>query len=178
MALDLRLAGLSDAPAIHQVMAAAGAAVADDASYFVDDLAFVERHIEGQGFTLVASLDDDIVGFQIVRIPGVDDDNLGPEIGLSGADLLKVAHVESSAVRPDHWGEGIQRLLITRAEELLDDQGFRWFMCTVYPKNVYSLRNLQSLGYRIVSTKIKYGGYERHTMLKENNRSRPFSPGE
>lgn len=171
MALDLRLAEPSDAPVIHQVMAAAGTAVADDRSYFTDDLAFVEKHINERGFTLLASLDEDIVGFQIVRIPGDDDDNLGLEIGLSGADLFRVAHMESSAVRPDHWGKGIQLALLTRAEAMLDTQGFQWLMCTVHPKNDPSLRNLRALGYRIVSTKVKYGGYERHIMLKETARS-------
>jgi ribosomal protein S18 acetylase RimI-like enzyme len=164
--LELRLAERTDAAAIHQVMKTAGAAIPDDEWYFVDNLNFVEEHIQQMGFTVVAILGSDVVGFQIVRLPGAEDDNLGREIGLSGEELLKVAHIESAAVLPTHRGEGIQKRMVTWAEELLGRMGYAWYMCTVYPKNIYSLRNLDALGYRIVATRTKYGGFERHILLK------------
>jgi ribosomal protein S18 acetylase RimI-like enzyme len=164
----LRRACEADAEAICTVMTAALGSLGDPMAYLVDDLTFISEHIARRGFTLVATEDDQVVGFQIVRFPGSDPDNLGRDIGLSGPTLAQVAHLESAAVVPAHWGEGLQRLLLARAEEELSDQGFRYLMCTVYPGNLPSLRNLEAVGYRVVATKAKYGGYERHVMLKEH----------
>lgn len=166
MSARLRLAELADAPSIHHVMTVAGAAAAAPDLYYVDTLEFVEDHIACEGFIVVAEVDSQIVGFQIVRRPGSADDNLGLEIGLSGADLDAVAHVESAAVLPAHRGGGIQRALVTEAERRLVELGYRWLMCTVHPDNVHSLRNLRALGFEVIGTRDKYGGYRRHIMLK------------
>jgi len=166
--LSFRRATQADAEAICAVMAAAVGSLGDPMTYLVDDPSFVSEHITARGFALVATQDDQVVGFQIVRFPRTDPDNLGRDIGLSGAELDQVAHLESAAVVPAHWGEGLQRELLARAQEELAGRGFRYLMCTVYPHNVVSLRNLEAAGYHVAATKTKYGGYERHIMLKEN----------
>ena len=166
--LSFRRAAQADAAAICAVMAAAVGSLGDPMAYLVDDLSFVSEHITARGFTLVAIEDDQVVGFQIVRFPRTDPDNLGRDIGLSGSELDQVAHLESAAVIPAHWGEGLQREFLARAQDELSGQGFRYLMCTVYTRNVASLRNLEAAGYHVVTTKTKYGGYEPHIMLKEN----------
>ena len=169
-AFHFRRATQADAEAICAVMAAAVGSLGDPMSYLVDDLAFVSEHIARRGFTLVSTEDGQVVGFQIVRFPRTDPDNLGRDIGLSGSELDQVAHLESAAVVPAHWGEGLGRELLVRAQEELSGQGFRYLMCTVYPANPASLHNLEAAGYRVVATKSKYGGYTRHVMLKEHPR--------
>ena len=165
--LSFRRATEADATAICAVMAAAVGSLGDPMAYLVDDLAFVSEHIAARGFALVVSEDDQVVGFQIVRFPRTDPDNLGRDIGLSGSELDQVVHLESAAVVPTHWGEGLQRELLSRAQEELAGRGFRYLMCTVSPSNLPSLRNLEAAGYHVVATKTKYGGYTRHVMLKE-----------
>lgn len=54
-----------------------------------------------------------------------------------------------------------------RAEEELYAEGFRYFMCTVHPENIYSRGNITGLGYRPVWKGEKYGGTLREVMLKE-----------
>ena len=107
--VDVRLATSADIGAIHALMVESAAAVDDPRSYVVDDRAFIGRHIADQGFTLLACVGKAIVAALIVRIPGPAADNLGLDIGLSGADLDAVAHIESVAVRPGSWGHGLQR---------------------------------------------------------------------
>lgn len=168
---DLRRATAADVPAIHAVMVAAGEALPEPDIYVVDDEAFVARHIDAEGFTLVACRDGAVVGAQIVRLPGEAEDNLGRDLGRPGIDLERVAHLESIAVLPEHQGHGLGRELIADAEARLARRGFRWAMCTVHPDNARSLRNLQDLGYRVMVTKEKYGGLRRHVMAKELRRA-------
>lgn len=166
MATSLRLAEHADARAIHQIMTIAGQTAATPDLYFVDTLEFVEQHIAYEGFIVVALVEAELAGFQIVRLPGMAEDNLGRELGLKESELRLVAHVESAAVLPTHRGHGIQRAMIAEAERLLLGLGYRWLMCTVHPENEHSLRNLTALGYSIVATKDKYGSYRRHVMMK------------
>jgi ribosomal protein S18 acetylase RimI-like enzyme len=164
----VRLATADDVMAIHQVMVKAAGALCECALFFVDDEAFIRQHLAARGFILVALRKIEIVGFIMVRVPGADQDNLGRELGLAKADLSRVAHLESVAVLPIYQGKGLGRLLVTRAEERLAQDGFRYLMCTVAPGNLPSLHNFQALDYRIVATRPKYGGLQRHIMLKES----------
>jgi len=163
----LRLARAADAPAIHRVMTAAFEAVSDRGLFFADDEVFIRQHLADRGFILVALRADEIVGFIIARLPGLDEDNLGRELGLAEPELAKVAHLESVAVLPSYQGEGLGCLLMARAEERLIKDRFTWLMATVAPGNLPSLHNFQALGYRIMATKLKYGGLPRHILLKE-----------
>lgn len=168
MEYRLRLASPEDVEEIHRVMHAAASALPDPLFYFVDSVDFIHAHVSREGFIVVALEGaGNVAGFQVVRIPGRSPDNLGHEIGLPDEELLRVAHMESAAVLPVHWGKGLQRAMLKEAERRLASQGFQKLMCTVHPENRHSLANLERLGYKPVVTMSKYGGYLRHVMLKE-----------
>ena len=110
----------------------------------------------------------DTAGVLIVEIPSrFGGENLGTYIGLSEEELKKVAHMDTAAVAPAYRGLKLQRRLMERAEEELYAEGFRYFMCTVHPENIYSRGNITGLGYRPVWKGEKYGGTLREVMLKE-----------
>lgn len=44
---------------------------------------------------------------------------------------------------------------------------YHYYMCTVHPDNVYSVKNFEDMGYRVVVTTEKYGGLMRHVMMKK-----------
>jgi ribosomal protein S18 acetylase RimI-like enzyme len=136
--------------------------------FCADSKEFIARHIDEGGFILKAVYNHEIVGFLIVRIPKFEEDNLGFDIHLEHSELEKVAHIESVGILPDHRGKGLQKQLMMEAENLLRKKGFTYLMATVHPKNLPSLNNFIKSGYEIVKTVKKYGGMERHVLLKEN----------
>ena len=91
--------------------------------------------------------------FSVIR-PGMRQWNLGHEIGLAEAELLRVTHMDTAAVHPDHRGRGLQRRMMARAEEELWG---RILLCTIHPDNRFSLDNALKLGYRIERKVERYG---------------------
>lgn len=135
--------------------------------YVTDDRAFVERHIQMEGYTLKYMLENKIAGFLIVRHPKLAEDNLGRYLAdCSEESLLKVAHMESAAVLPEFRGRKIQKKMLVRAEEIERNRGTQYLMATVHPDNIYSAGNLEQLGYICLMETEKYSGLRRKVMSK------------
>ena len=162
----IRLAEPSDVGSIYTIMNTARSSMKEPELYVPDTPEFISRHIQDCGFTLIALYGALPAGFLIVRIPGEERDNLGYDLGFSRQELPLAAHMESAAVLPEYQGNRLQRRLISSAEAILATRGYQYALATVSPKNFYSLRNMLSCGYRIAKTTLKYGGLERHILLK------------
>ena len=108
--------------------------------------------------------------FSIIR-PGLRDFNLGYELELTEAELERVIHMDTAAVHPDFRGHGLQRRLIEAAE--LELRG-KILLCTIHPDNVYSLQNMQKLGYSIEKKVARYGSI-RYILRKNASINRPVN---
>lgn len=159
-------ATLSDSDEIMNIMEEAKNLLPNPTWYVTDDETYVRRHIKGTGFILKASVDNQIAGFLLIRIPFMEEDNLGFSLNFPPEELQKTAHAESTAVRPEFRSHGIQSLLLAEAELLLRQQHFLHLMATVHPDNKASLRSFQKNGFSIVKTVKKYGGFDRHILHK------------
>lgn len=144
-----------------------------DPSWFVeDDRDFFCRHIEESGFILTGWDQGQMAGFLLVRIPGIESDNLAYDLFQkkekpADLDLLPhTAHMESCVIFPAFRGMHLQRTLMESAEKQLKKQGFSHLMATVHPDNQASLKNFLHTGYEIIDTVKKYGGLPRHILLK------------
>ncbi len=162
----IRIAEPSDIGSVHSIMTTARSSMKEPELYVPDTPEFISRHIQDCGFTLLALYGTLPAGFLIVRIPGEERDNLGYDLGFSKQELSLAAHMESAAVLPEYQGNRLQRRLISSAEAILSSRGYQYALATVSPKNFYSLRNMLACGYRIAKTTTKYGGLERHILLK------------
>lgn len=121
---------------------------------------------KGMGYKAVDTAAGDVAGVFMAVIPGLDESNMGYDIGLSQEELPLVAHMDSAAVLPRYRGHKLQRRLMEAAERELKERGFRFLMCTVHPDNCYSRNNVTGQGYESMMVKEKYGGYVREIFLK------------
>ncbi len=184
--VELRLAKISDTGRIHLLMQEVYEELQDKSIFICDDLDHVRKYIEGNGFGVVGVIsvsssegedyaksqengqaDEEIVSSLIVQFPGLNEDNLGRDMGLSEGELLKVAHFESAVVRKDCRGQGLERRMAEYAERNIDISKYRYFMATVSPDNPASYKTAEKLGYKCIAEKEKYGGYSRRIYLKE-----------
>lgn len=99
-------------------------------------------------------------------IPGLGEKNLGRDLDWPADVLEKCAHIDSVCVRPAFRGHGLQKRLGILAEQRLKEMGIERLLATVHPENAASLRSMLTLGFRIGTTNIKYGGLPRHVLLK------------
>lgn len=69
-------------------------------------------------------------------------------------------------VRPEKRGQGIQRMLLSVAEEICKEQGKSGICAVTSPLNTHSLHNFLAQGYELVATKPKYRSV-RHYLWKD-----------
>lgn len=134
--------------------------------FVADDWEYVERHIDEEGFSLLARHDGECAAFLIIDLPGGDEKNLGRDLGWPADVLKRCAHIDSVCVRPAFRGRGLQKRLVEDAEIRLEGMGITRYLATVHPENTASLKSMLALGYQIGATKPKYGGLPRHILFK------------
>ncbi|MBR3644713.1 MAG: hypothetical protein IKN57_14565 [Parasporobacterium sp.] len=135
--------------------------------------AFLAEH----GFALVAEYEEDkeqegyeektLAGVLVIYILGVDEDNYGYKLGMTGDSLMRTANIDTAAVLPEHRGNRLEKQLFFAAEPILRAKGICNLICTISPDNLPSLKNAVNTGYRIIRTQEMYGGRKRHILLKE-----------
>lgn len=153
----IRLAVMDDAERIYRIMVEAQEAIWDKNAYVIGDMDYITRHISDNGFTLVAEEEGHILGFFLVDIPGLCEDNLGYDLGFTREQLLDTAIMESAAVLPEYQGRGIMGALFHRAVELTEGK-YTYLLGTVQPDNYPSRRNFEKCGFTCLEIKEKYGG--------------------
>lgn len=143
----------------------------DEKEWFAADNAEYTKHMlttkKGTAYTAVVKETGAIAGVFMVTFPGNSSDNLGIDAGLPKDELLKVAHMDSAAVLPAYRGNHLQKKLMLAAENDLKKSGYQYLCCTIHPDNRYSLNSALSLGYQIITTCEKYGGYIRAVLMKK-----------
>ena len=170
MEFQIRKADANEYERIIQIIQEVHAAMPNK-EWFVADNADYTRSIlaEKKGTAYVAFWNDtsEIAGLFIATIPGLSDDNLGLDAGLSQEELLQVIHMDSVAVLPSYRGYRLQRKLMQTAEDELKTAGYRYLFCTIHPENPYSMNNATALDYHVVKICEKYGGYLRAVLMKK-----------
>ncbi|MDF2520489.1 MAG: hypothetical protein K0R84_1117, partial [Clostridia bacterium] len=84
----------------------------------------------------------ELIAYRYIGFPGQNDKNLGFDINLPTNELKRVAHLETTVVRPDYRGNSLQSLTLQQAVPLIEELGYRHLLCTVSPQNFYSLFNI------------------------------------
>ena len=131
---------------------------------------WVRERITTSGFGIVArSPAGELAGMMIVCFPGLDEDNLGYDLGMPAEALPAVALMDTAAVLPEHRGHGLEYRMFRFGEERLAGTAYRWLLCTISPRNAASLRSAEKAGYTVLMTKEKYGGHLRHILCKPIN---------
>ena len=144
---------------------------ADQKDWFVvDEEEETRRRLEtgiAWGYQAVERQSRALAGVFTAVFPGMSSANLGYDIGLPEKELPFVAHMDTAAIAPEYRGFSLQKRLMEYAEAELKKAGYRYLCCTAHPKNRYSENNILAQGYRIITTREKYGGFLRDIFLKE-----------
>lgn len=121
----------------------------------------------GIGYKAVDTLTGATAGLFMAALPGLEETNLGYDIGFTKDQLLETAVMDSAAILPQYRGHHLQYRLMQEAEAELRRRGYRYLVSTVHPDNHSSHNTLTRQGYRVVTRKEKYGGLIRDILLKE-----------
>jgi GNAT superfamily N-acetyltransferase len=110
---------------------------------------------------------NELIAMAVYIKKGYGKGNYGYDLDLEGEKLLEVAQVESTVVRSDYRGNGLQRVLCEKIEEIAKEERVKILTSTASPYNKYSVNTFKKLGYEIKKEKLKYGGLRRYVLAKE-----------
>lgn len=121
------------------------------------------------GGKIIGYLDDkdELIAMAVYLKKGYEKGNYGYDLGIEGEMLLNIAQVESTVVRSDYRGNGLQRVLCEKIEDIAKVESVKLLASTASPYNEYSVNTFRKLGYEIKKDKIKYGGLRRYVLAKE-----------
>ena len=130
--------------------------------------------LEGNGMTIGAFIENELIAFRALLVPPIDDEHLGIDIGLSESELHRVIYQEISNVHPNCRGNGMQKILanVIMDELQKEDSKYDYVCCTVAPFNIPSLKDKFAQGMAIAALKEKYGGNLRYVFVKELRRDK------
>lgn len=117
-----------------------------------------------QGFIIGGYDENELVAVRAMYIPPLDDpEHLAEDGGVT--DRSQVIYSEISFIHPDYRGLGMQTELGGQLiEKVRADGRFKYIFTTVLPTNVPSLKDKFRLGFKIVNTRVMYGGKNRHVL--------------
>ncbi|MCH7320301.1 GNAT family N-acetyltransferase [Solibacillus sp. MA9] len=129
------------------------------------ELGFILR---GNGVMIGVFVEGKLIAFRALLQPGMDDEHLGYDIGLTTeAELKKVLYQEISNVHPDYRGFGLQRTMADIIMQQINLTKFTVVCATVMPGNIASLKDKFSQGMHVAALKYKYGGKLRYVFMKD-----------
>lgn len=129
-----------------------------------------------QGLVIGLEADGRLWGYSGILYPGLREDNLGRDLGLSEEELPRVAHLETVAIDPALRGNDLARkigyLLIDTAQKR---RGWQYLLNTTSPYNYPSIRSTFSMHMQVVALTVKYGNKIRYIACREKNAA-PAAP--
>ena len=164
--IRIELAILDDTDGIIQMMAELHQQMEDKTWFYPDKDEDVRWFLEESGFALKAMHGDEMIGFFFGYAPGTQRENMGVYLNLPEEELKRAAHMETAMIIPEFRGRGLQKLLMETAEQIFKKKGYVHMFGTVHPDNIYSVRNFEKQGYRVVTETRKYGGLRRYVCYK------------
>ncbi len=127
-----------------------------------------ESYLSDPNFILGCFDGNRLIAYASFGVHGESPDNLGWDLGYPVEKVLSCANLGTIIVHPDYRGYGLQRQLIKHALALAaQNPQISYVLCTVSPKNEYSLHNVQAEGFTVLTKKLKYGGKERFILGRE-----------
>lgn len=129
----------------------------DKELFATDTKADYMKNLAQGGFVLGVYVREELISYRYVSFPGLNDHNLGLDLGMDAEALLHSANLETTVVHPDYRGNRLQKITMDHAIEMVKEKGYYHLFSTVSPKNIFSLANVMSADLKVKALKKKYG---------------------
>ena len=126
------------------------------------------EYLMNHGFTLaVFPEESDRLAYLIGCLYPKREENLGLDVGLRDDELDQVGQLEIAMASPDFRGYHMHSRMCSVCVDLFKQDGrTRFILSTVSPRNLPSLKALQSAGLQPLVEKEKYGGKLLYVMFR------------
>ncbi|CAM3475531.1 GNAT family N-acetyltransferase [Brevibacillus sp. AY1] len=166
MELQIRRLGHGDVEDIRKLMEDVISRLPAQDLFAMDEEGYLQELIQEKGEIYGAYLDGKLAAYTVLAFPGMSEQNLGREFGVSEQELPLVGVLDSTVVHESVRGLGLQRHFHELREKRAREKGCLYLYSTVHPENHASMKNLQAAGFTLQFTRPMYGGKNRHCFAK------------
>jgi len=138
--------------------------LADPATYYAGTHELFSRQLAIDKSVIGIFKMDQLVGFNVALLPGLNEDNFGVDIGLHQEELAQVVQFGPVAVHPEHRNKGLLGKLIEKHLEVIEETEYRHVCLTIAPNNYPSIKRTLTYGFVIKHLKQKYGSLLRYVL--------------
>lgn len=107
---------------------------------------------------------EQLLGFNIFELPGLNTENFGEDIGLNQEELVKVVEFGPVGVHPKYRNKGLLGMIIEKHLEVVKEKGYEHVCLSIAPTNFPSLKRTLSYGFVIKQVKQKFGNLLRYIL--------------
>lgn len=126
-----------------------------------------------KGLILGAYLKDELVGLWSLIPFGELEENYGYDLDFTKEQLLKTINFENAIVKENARGIGLDKTVVNYAVEQMNKEN-DYFACTIALTNLPSIKAMVKNKFFIRRCKLKYGGYERYILLRDETEKNAF----
>ena len=77
-----------------------------------------EDYLKGKATILGCFVESELIAMGVYVSLGIDEDNYGYDLGIEGDQLLKVCQIESTVVKKNYRGNGLQKIICNMSEDI------------------------------------------------------------
>lgn len=163
--ITLRRCTPQQAPVLFALQNEVHAGMLHPEQFVTDDLESIEKNIR-EGIAIGAWDGERLGGYLVIHFCGQDPHNYAAFLGVPKDEWEHWANGNSAVVCPDWRGNSLQRQMMEYAQTFLPEQ-ITHIGATISPENSYSLNNALAMGFKIMTRREMYGGYDRYLLAKE-----------
>lgn len=138
--------------------------IGDPKTYYVRSSDYLYKRLAVENSAMGIFKGHELLGFHIASFPGMDEENLGEDIGLEPEELFQVVKMGPTAIHPEYRNIGLLRMVASEHFKVIADMGYSHICLTIAPNNYPSLKSTLKHGFVIQQLKQKYGSLLRYVL--------------
>lgn len=161
---DIRFLNESHLSLILQLQELVVGKIADPDTYYVRSPEYLHKRLRVRNSAMGIFKGHELLGYHIASFPGMDEENLGEDIGLKAEALLQVVKMGPTAVHPGYRNIGLLHMVASKHFKVIAGMGYTHICLTIAPNNYPSLKSTLKHGFAIKHIKQKYGNLLRYIL--------------
>lgn len=132
----------------------------------VRDFQTLQKTIDDGGFIIGCYVDSELVACALCDVPGINEIDLLVGLDIDPVDIKNTYVSGFVMVHPKYRGNSLQLTLLDLRIDIAKNKGKKYIVTVAAVDNIYSLKNIESLGFRLKAQRSNEFGILRNIFVK------------
>ncbi len=132
----------------------------------VRDFKSLQKTIDDGGFIIGCYVDSELIACALCDVPGINDIDLLVGLNIDPVDIKNTYVSGFVMVHPKYRGNSLQLTLLDLRIDIAKSKGKKYIITVAAVDNIYSLKNIESLGFKLKAQRANEFGVLRNIFVK------------